>query len=79
MAVQRPYRIMLAISEQVRAEPWLQLALRMLPENGEIWLRGLITIPEDRSLSEGALTARPISVTTSRWTCCWWSGSAPSC
>jgi glucosyl-3-phosphoglycerate synthase len=51
---------MIAISESQPAEAWVRLALRLLPENGEIYLRGMITIDKDRSLSEGALRAQQL-------------------
>lgn len=60
MSDKRPYRLMLAISETAAAEDWVQLALRLLPEDGEIRLRVMITIPENESLSEGTIPAQQI-------------------
>lgn len=66
MTEQRPYRIMLVLSETALYESWLRLAVRMLPEgHGEVLLRGMITIPEDRSLSEGTIQAQEMRDTFS--------------
>ncbi len=56
----RPYRLMVAVSETAPVEDWVRLALRLIPEVGEICLRGMITIEADRSLSEGALRAQQL-------------------
>ncbi len=53
------YRIALILSESAMSEAWVRLAVRMLPEGqGEILLRGMITIPKDRSLTEGTIRAQ---------------------
>ncbi|GAB4526185.1 MAG: hypothetical protein OHK0046_42800 [Anaerolineae bacterium] len=57
---ERPFRVMVAISETEPAEAWVRLAMRFLPEHGEIYLRGMITIAEGVSLSEGALRAQDL-------------------
>ncbi len=54
----RPYRVLVALSETAELKSWIDLALRLTPPGGEVHLRGLVTIPEDRSLSEGATLAR---------------------
>ena len=54
----RPYRIMLVLSEARHVEEWIKLALQFLPPGGEICLRGMITIPDGHSLSEGILQAQ---------------------
>lgn len=68
MEEQRPYRLMLAISETASAEAWVMLALRLLPDGGEILLRGMITIPEGESLSEGAMPAQQLRARFERLT-----------
>lgn len=54
------YRIMIAISESMDAESWVQMAQRLIPDEGKIRLRGMITIPEGHSLSEGAIKAQQL-------------------
>jgi glucosyl-3-phosphoglycerate synthase len=53
----RPYRIMLALVDHAQMDAWIKLATSLTPEGGEIHLRGLVTVPQDKSLSEGALLA----------------------
>lgn len=60
MTLEQPYRVMVAISETDSVEDWVRLAIRLCPENCEILLRGLITIPRGESLSEGALKAQKL-------------------
>lgn len=50
--------ILLAVSESANIEAWVNLALCLLDEGGKIYLSGMITIPENISLSEGTLTAQ---------------------
>jgi glucosyl-3-phosphoglycerate synthase len=52
------YNLLVAISESHHLDQWQRLARRLLPEGGEIHLRGMVTIPPERSLSEGATSAR---------------------
>jgi glucosyl-3-phosphoglycerate synthase len=52
------YNLMLALSSAVDLDAWIAFALRLLPDNGEIHLRGMVSVPPDKSLSEGALPAR---------------------
>jgi glucosyl-3-phosphoglycerate synthase len=54
----KPYRLLLALTESERVEDWIQLAQGLIPEGGEIHLRGMVIVPEDKSLSEGAVEAR---------------------
>jgi hypothetical protein len=54
----RPYRIVVALSEPAALDAWANFALRLAPEAVEIHLRGLVAVPENVSLSEGALPAR---------------------
>ncbi|MBZ0287053.1 MAG: hypothetical protein K8I30_05520, partial [Anaerolineae bacterium] len=58
MTANHPYRIILALLDTAHIETWMNLAIRLAPPDGEIHLRGLVTIPADKSLSEGALLAR---------------------
>lgn len=52
--------IMLALSDMTYVEAWVRLSLSMVGVGGTIRLRGMVTIPEGQSLSEGALQARQI-------------------
>src|SRR5688572_22785416 len=54
----RPFRIMLAVHDDSNLHAWVALAVSLVREAGEIHLRGLITVPADKSLSEAALQAR---------------------
>jgi hypothetical protein len=54
----QPYRVVLALFEPELLDSWIHLAARLSPPNGEIHLCGLVSVPEDRSLSEGVLAAR---------------------
>ncbi len=55
---QSTYRIVLAISESANLDRWKTFAAALLPEGGTIHVCGMITIPPEKSLSEGALPAR---------------------
>jgi hypothetical protein len=59
---QRPFRIVLALSDTTHLDAWLTLAKKFLPslEAGEIRLRGMVAVQEGKSLSEGALQARQL-------------------
>jgi glucosyl-3-phosphoglycerate synthase len=52
------YRLMVVLTEMTDIEAWVQLALQLTPEGGEIHLRGIVIVPEDKSPSEGANQAR---------------------
>lgn len=54
----RPYRLAVALNELEVFEDWLELALRLTPQDGEIYLYGLISVAPGKSLSEGATAAR---------------------
>ena len=58
MTSQHPYRLLLALTETPHLTDWIQLASGLLPADGEIHLRGMVTMPEEKSLSEGAVEAR---------------------
>jgi glycosyltransferase involved in cell wall biosynthesis len=58
MTTTYPYRVILALLDTTHVDTWMNLAVRLLPPDGEIHLRGLVAVPEDKSLSEGALLAR---------------------
>ena len=53
-----PYRVMLVLSDIQDVEAWVTLALKLAADAGDVVIRGLITIPESVSLSEGAVRAR---------------------
>jgi len=53
-----PYRVMLVLSDVQDVEAWVTLALKLAGDAGDVVIRGLITIPESVSLSEGAVRAR---------------------
>lgn len=52
------YRIVVAVENETGLEAWLNLAERLCIPPGEIVLRGMVVIPEDKSLSEGTTQAR---------------------
>lgn len=52
------YNLVLALTDKAALQDWIDLAVRLLPEGGEIHVRGMITVEPERSLSEGALPAR---------------------
>ncbi|MFN8419492.1 MAG: glucosyl-3-phosphoglycerate synthase [Anaerolineae bacterium] len=54
------YKLMLVLSDATSMNGWLKLASHLLPEGGEIHLRGVITMEAEKSLSEGALPARTL-------------------
>ncbi len=51
-------RVVLALSEAAHLASWVKFAEGLAGESASIILRGLITVPADRSLSEGATPAR---------------------
>jgi glucosyl-3-phosphoglycerate synthase len=53
-----PYQLMLVLQDDVLINDWIALAKTLLPEDGEVHLRGLVAMPEGVSLSEGTLHAR---------------------
>ncbi|MBE7514567.1 MAG: glucosyl-3-phosphoglycerate synthase [Anaerolineales bacterium] len=51
-------RVMLVLEDETDLSAWVRLATALCASSGEIHLRGVITIPEGTSLSEGATRAR---------------------
>lgn len=58
MTEEYPYNVLLALHHDRSLETWCQLARRITPREGEIHLRGMVSVPAEQSLSEGALAAR---------------------
>jgi hypothetical protein len=58
MTETHPYRVLLALQTDAQLNMWCQFAEQMMPRQKEIHLRGLVTVPSDQSLSEGARPAR---------------------
>jgi hypothetical protein len=56
--VKSPYRVLMTLQDDQNLQAWCELAQRMMPQKGEIHLRGLVVVPENQSLSEGAIPAR---------------------
>src|SRR4051812_43531688 len=54
----KPYRVLLALSDFTDLKEWVKLAWQMAQPAGEVEVRGLVTVPEEKSLSEGANQAR---------------------
>ncbi len=54
----KPYRVLIALSDFSDLKEWVKLAWQMARPAGEIEVRGLVTVAEDKSLSEGANLAR---------------------
>jgi glycosyltransferase involved in cell wall biosynthesis len=54
----KPYRVLLAVSDFADLKEWVKLAWRMAQATGELEVRGLVTVAQDKSLSEGANLAR---------------------
>ncbi len=54
----KPYRVLLAVSNFSELKHWVKLAWQMTQNKGEIDVRALVTVPEDKSLSEGTNLAR---------------------
>ncbi len=52
------YNLMLVLSSKDNLTDWIAFAERLLPPEGEVHLRGMVTVEADKSLSEGALPAR---------------------
>ncbi len=53
-----PFGVLLALSEMTALGNWVHLAMSLAPPDGIVLLRGMVTVPEDQSLSEGAIQAR---------------------
>jgi glucosyl-3-phosphoglycerate synthase len=54
------YNIILVLSDTAHLDDWIGLATRLLPDGGEIHIRGLVTVEAGKSLSEGALLTRAL-------------------
>src|SRR5437868_108144 len=54
----KPYRVLLAVSDFSDLKHWVKLAWQMTQRKGEVDVRALVTVPEDKSLSEGTNLAR---------------------
>jgi glycosyltransferase involved in cell wall biosynthesis len=54
----KPLELILVLTTKQHVDLWLQFAQKLIPPDGEIHLRALVTIEADKSLSEGALVAR---------------------
>lgn len=54
------YNLVLVLSSPTLLEDWLGLATRLLPGEGTIHVRGVVTVEADKSLSEGQLAARAL-------------------
>lgn len=52
--------VMVALTDVTHIDAWVRLGLELAGENGHVRLRGMVTIPEGQSLSEGATQARAI-------------------
>ncbi len=57
----KPYQLMLVLQDDAHLEAWVTFAHKLLQGEGEIHLRGLVTIPEGVSLSEGTMEARRLA------------------
>ncbi|GAB4551577.1 MAG: hypothetical protein OHK0023_18670 [Anaerolineae bacterium] len=53
-----PFNVMVVLDSPADLHTWVAFALRFVPTNGELHLRGMVTVPAEKSLSEGALPAR---------------------
>jgi hypothetical protein len=58
MTKKHPYKVLLALHHDAQLDVWYQLAKRITPQEEEIHLRALVTVPTDQSLSEGTIAAR---------------------
>src|SRR5262245_6685407 len=54
----KPYRVLLALSDFTDLQEWVKLAWQMAHPKNEMDVRGLVTVPAEKSLSEGANLAR---------------------
>lgn len=58
MTEAKSYNVLLVLADTEHLSAWVNLALRLMPERGEMHLHGMVTIPQEQSLSEGAIQAR---------------------
>jgi len=54
----KTFELMLVLTNRGDIESCIQFAIKLLPPDGKIHVRGLVTIDAEKSLSEGALPAR---------------------
>src|SRR4051812_11561295 len=54
----KPYRVLLALSDFADLKEWVKLAWHIAQPTGELEVRGLATVAQEKSLSEGANLAR---------------------
>ncbi len=54
------FDLVLVLSDNSLLEDWIGLAMRLLPEGGEIHIRGTVEVEAGKSLSEGATPARAL-------------------
>lgn len=54
----KPYQLLLVLQDDLLLAEWVTLAKHLIPEGGVIHLRGLVSMPEGVSLSEGTIQAR---------------------
>jgi len=52
------YNVMLVLSSKVNLSEWIAFAARLLPADGQLYVRALVTVEAGKSLSEGALVVR---------------------
>lgn len=58
MTATTPYRVLLSLQDDAQFTDWVALAARLAPGNAELHVRGLVVVPPEQSLSEGAIPAR---------------------
>jgi glycosyltransferase involved in cell wall biosynthesis len=54
----KPFELILVLTTKTDIDKWIQFAQKLIPPDGEIHLRALVTIEAGKSLSEGTLAAR---------------------
>lgn len=60
MSPKHTTNVMLVLSQVDKAEAWIKLALTLASPGGSVYVRGMIPVPADTSLSEGAVQARQL-------------------
>lgn len=54
----KPFELLLVLTTKIDVDKWIQFARKLIPPDGVIHLRALVTIEAEKSLSEGTLAAR---------------------
>lgn len=54
------FNLVLVMTDAADIDAWLSIALKMIPPGGEIHVRGMVTVEDGLSLSEGQLPARAL-------------------